>query len=100
MRRQLGRHRMVVALNFCRVKVFDLVDQELVQGYQARSEPVNDLAFHPSGNFMLTGSEDETVNVLDLLNGRSMYTRTGHTGCVIAVAFNYKRFRYACAEAD
>uniref|UniRef100_A0A1B0FA97 Uncharacterized protein n=1 Tax=Glossina morsitans morsitans TaxID=37546 RepID=A0A1B0FA97_GLOMM len=42
---------VAVALSCCRVNVFDLVAQELVQLYQVYSEPANDLAFYPSGKF-------------------------------------------------
>uniref|UniRef100_A0A1A9VKW4 WD_REPEATS_REGION domain-containing protein n=1 Tax=Glossina austeni TaxID=7395 RepID=A0A1A9VKW4_GLOAU len=42
---------VALALTCRRVKVFDLVAQELVQLYQVHSEPVNDLAFYSSGKF-------------------------------------------------
>lgn len=39
---------------------------------------VNSFSFHPSSNFMITGSGDSTVKILDLLEGRLMYTLHGH----------------------
>lgn len=40
---------------------------------------VNSFSFHPSSNFMITGSSDSTVKILDLLEGRLIYTLHGHT---------------------
>jgi centriolar protein POC1 len=39
---------------------------------------VNSVAFHPSGNFLLTASNDATLKIFDLLEGRLIYTLHGH----------------------
>jgi WD40 repeat protein len=39
---------------------------------------VNSVAFHPNGNYLLTGSSDATLKVFDLLEGRLIYTLHGH----------------------
>lgn len=39
---------------------------------------VNNVAFHPSGNFLLTASSDATLKIFDLLEGRLIYTLHGH----------------------
>ena len=44
----------------------------------AHSGPVNNLAFHPTGNYLVTASNDSTLKILDLLEGRLFYTLHGH----------------------
>ena len=44
----------------------------------AHSGPVNSLSFHASGNYLTTCSDDSTLKVLDLLEGRLFYTLHGH----------------------
>ncbi|XP_017470938.1 PREDICTED: POC1 centriolar protein homolog [Rhagoletis zephyria] len=40
---------------------------ELIQLCQVHSSPENDVAFHPGGNFLVTGGDDDTITLLDLL---------------------------------
>lgn len=42
------------------------------------SAAVNALSFHPSGNYLLTASSDSTLKILDLMEGRLLYTLHGH----------------------
>ncbi len=42
------------------------------------SATVNSLSFHPSGNYLITASSDSTLKILDLLEGRLLYTLHGH----------------------
>lgn len=39
---------------------------------------VNSLSFHPAGNFLITASGDSTVKILDLVEGKLLYTLHGH----------------------
>ncbi len=52
---------------------------------------VNSVAFHPNGNYLLTASNDATLKVFDLLEGRLIYTLHGHqvnTILNILITFN------------
>lgn len=47
------------------------------------SEPVHSagissFSFHPSNNYLISGSSDSTLKILDLLEGRLIYTLHGH----------------------
>ena len=46
--------------------------------FSAHSAPVNKLSFHSTGNYLLTGSDDATIKIFDLLEGRILYTLHGH----------------------
>lgn len=39
---------------------------------------VNSLSFHPAGNFLITASGDSTLKILDLVEGKLLYTLHGH----------------------
>ena len=49
--------------NANRVKIYDLKANKLLQLYQTHSNIINSLDFHPSGNYLLTGSDDGTMKV-------------------------------------
>ncbi|CAJ0963250.1 unnamed protein product [Ranitomeya imitator] len=61
---------------------------------------VNCLSFHPSGKFLLSASNDGTVKVLDLLEGRLLYTLHGHQGPVLSVAFSRDGDQFASGGTD
>ena len=44
----------------------------------AHAGSVNKVSFHPSGNYLVTGSDDGTLKIFDLLEGRIFYTLHGH----------------------
>lgn len=39
---------------------------------------VNGLSFHPSGSFLISASSDSTVKIMDLVEGKLLYTLHGH----------------------
>jgi centriolar protein POC1 len=45
--------------------------------FSAHTAAVNSLAFHASGNYLLSGSDDATLKIYDLLEGRLFYTLHG-----------------------
>ncbi|MEQ2228393.1 hypothetical protein ILYODFUR_008355, partial [Ilyodon furcidens] len=45
---------------------------------QVHSGAVNSLSFHPAGNFLITASSDSTMKILDLVEGKLLYTLHGH----------------------
>lgn len=58
------------------------------------------VAFHPSGNYLLSGSRDGQAKILDLLEGRPIYTLLGHDNAVTAVAFSHDGKRFATGGSD
>ncbi|KAF3814585.1 hypothetical protein GH733_017743, partial [Mirounga leonina] len=61
---------------------------------------VNCVSFHPSGNYLLTASSDGTLKILDLLEGRLIYTLQGHTGPVFTVSFSKGGELFSSGGAD
>ncbi|CAG5120677.1 unnamed protein product [Candidula unifasciata] len=73
---------------------------KILQNHTAHSGSVNKLSFHASGNYLLTGSDDATLKIFDLLEGRIFYTLHGHQGPVTAVTFSTSGDYFASGGHD
>ncbi|PAA75880.1 hypothetical protein BOX15_Mlig012063g1 [Macrostomum lignano] len=73
---------------------------KLVQHYPVHEGPANGIAFHPSGNFLLSAGDDSTLRLYDLLEGRLIYTLRGHDGAVTACSFSVCGANFASGGAD
>ena len=58
------------------------------------------VSFHPSGVYLLSASEDSTMKIFDLLEGRPIYTLSGHKGAITAAAFSSSGDQFASGGAD
>ena len=81
-------------------QLWDLRTNQLLQHYRAHSGPVTHLSFHPSGNFLLTSSNDTTLKVWDLREGQLFYTLHGHEGATLGTSFSPAGDYFASAGAD
>lgn len=69
----------VVELEWTSIKyLFAVIKHVCVYVFPVHSGVVNSLAFHPAGNFLITASSDSTVKILDLVEGKLVYTLHGH----------------------
>jgi centriolar protein POC1 len=81
--------------------IHDLRKNELVQVYQKlHTGPVNKFAFHPSGDYAVTVSEDANIKILDLVEGRPIYTLHGPREALYAVGFSKDGALLATAGKD
>ena len=53
----------------CTIKLWDSRSNQLLQHYDAHGGPVQSIAFHPSGNFLLSASSDNSLKVRRRWNG-------------------------------
>lgn len=92
---------VAVALSYGRTKIYDIRAQKLVQLYEVHAGgSVNDVAFHPSGNYLATVGDDKTLKILDVLEGRPIFTLLGHTDSVNAVAWSKDGDMFATGGND
>lgn len=68
-------------------KVYDLRANKLRQNYLLH-DCTTCLSWHPNGNFLLTSGEDGSIRIVDVLEGRPLYTLKSHEGPVNTVAFS------------
>ena len=50
--------------------------------------PVDSVAYAPDGRTLASGSEDKTIKLWDMSDGRLLRTLSGHAGLVVSVAFS------------
>jgi centriolar protein POC1 len=62
-----GQPFIATAMTHNVVKVYDLKTYKLHQHYDCHKGSVNSVAFHPSGHFLITGSDDKTCKVTNFL---------------------------------
>jgi centriolar protein POC1 len=71
-----------------------------LQHYDAHTDSVNSVAFHPNGRFLLSASNDSTLKIWDLRNGHILYTLYGHEGPSTSVNFSPCGDFFTTAGAD
>jgi len=72
----------------------------LLQHFDAHNESVNSIAFHPSGKYLITTSNDATLKVWDLRVGNILYTLYGHEGASTCANFSPCGDYFASAGID
>ena len=58
------------------------------------------MSFHPSGNYLLSASSDNSLKIFDLIEGRPFYTLHGHKAPVLDAAFSPSGEFFASGGAD
>eukprot|EP00768_Dysnectes_brevis_P007399 gnl/Dysnectes_brevis/6231_a9519_333.p1 GENE.gnl/Dysnectes_brevis/6231_a9519_333~~gnl/Dysnectes_brevis/6231_a9519_333.p1 ORF type:complete len:302 (+),score=74.19 gnl/Dysnectes_brevis/6231_a9519_333:567-1472(+) len=82
------------------LQLWDCRSQAVLQHYSCHTDRILDASFHPSGRAVATASADGCAKVLDLEQGRAVYTVRGHEGSVNAVEFCSDGSVFATGGAD
>ena len=81
----LGEERPNALLELLRATArMDLLHGEL----RGHEDDITAVAFSPDGNYILTGSSDNTARLWETSSGRQLHVLQGHDGNVVAVAFS------------
>jgi len=56
--------------------------------FKGHEKKINSIAFDPTGNFLVSGSDDNAAKLWDTTNGAVIRTLRGHDGPVTSVAFS------------
>ena len=70
------------------VKIYETRMRKILQLYEIHEGAVNGLSFHTSGNYLVTASQEGSLKVLDLLEGRPSYTLYGSKSPIHTVKFS------------
>lgn len=69
--------------------IYDIRNGKMVQCYKdIHTKDITGFGFHPCGDFATTVAEDQTVKILDVIEGRPVFTMFGHSQGVTSVSFS------------
>lgn len=92
-------HSLAVALNSGSVRIYDIRCNKLLQHYILHDNATS-VSWHPSSSFLLTSGKDKGIRVVDVLEGKPIYTVTGHETEVSCVRFDKTGDYFASGGAD
>lgn len=97
----LSEHFVAISSSNNMIRVFDLRNlAKIVQFYKPFNDSVNCLEFHPNGHYLLASSSDSTSKLINVVEGRLIYTLKGHFKSVFNCTFNYDGSRFLTSGKD
>src|SRR5262249_44309167 len=70
------------------VALWDVATGQRIRDLVGHTGPINDAAFSPDGQSLLTGGGDKPARLWSADSGRPLATLVGHTGPVAGIAFS------------
>lgn len=92
-------HSLAVALNSGSVRIYDVRSSKLLQHYILHDNTTS-VSWHPFSGFLLTSGKDKSIRIVDVLEGKPIYTLTGHEGEINCVRFDKTGEYFASAGTD
>lgn len=97
----LSEHFIAVSSSNNMIRIFDLRNMaRIVQFYRPFNDSVNCLQFHPSGHYLLASSADATSKLINVVEGRLLYTLKGHYKSIFHCTFSNDGTRFLTAGKD
>ena len=100
---RLAIHRngysVAVAMNSGSVRLYDTRARKLQQHYVLH-DATSSVAWHPYANYLLTGGLDGTMKIVDIMEGKPLYTLTCNSVGVNSAKFSVDGEKFASAGAD
>jgi centriolar protein POC1 len=81
------------------VRVYDVRMKKLQQHYVLHDNTTS-TCWHPHANFLLSSGKDGKLIVVDVMEGRPLYTIGGHEGAVNCVRFSQDGEYFASGGSD
>lgn len=94
-----NNNSVAVALSSGAVRVYELRTRKLQQHYVLHTETTY-LSWHPTDNYLLTCGKDGKVRIVDVVEGRPIYTLGGHDGEVTCIKFSPDGDYFATGGTD
>jgi WD40 repeat protein len=82
------------------IRLYDFESGEIVNLLKGHTNIIQSLAFSANGNFLISGSADQTAIIWNLETKEKLQTLSGHTGNITAVAFTSDSKRVVTASSD
>lgn len=81
------------------VRVYDIRMEKLQQHYVLHDSTTS-VCWHPCANYLISTGKDGKVIIVDVMEGRPLYTLGGHQGAVFCVRFSADGEFFASGGAD
>lgn len=92
-----------VACGDGRILICDLASRKVVQEFKGHDKAARCVSFSASGRYLLSGGEDHTVRLWNVVAGKEAHVYEGHDGPVTAVGFariSMAQQRYAVSSSE
>lgn len=97
----LNNYAIAVAMDSGSVRVYDMRNKKLQQHYTVHQNSVtNYVSWHPQACYFMCSSKDGKVLIVDVMEGRPLYTLNGHEGSVNTCKFNSDGSCFATGGID
>lgn len=90
---------VAVAMNSGSVRIYDIRALKLQQHYILHDNTTC-VTWHPYANYLLTSGKDTNMRIVDVMEGRPLYTLTSHDKSIECVAFSNDGGYFASGSAD
>lgn len=92
-------HSLAVGLNSGSVRIYDIRSKKLLQHYVLHDSTTS-VSWHPSSGFLLTAGNDKSIRIIDVLEGKPIYTLSGHGNKVNCIRFDNSGGYFVSGGAD
>lgn len=90
---------IAVGMNSGTIRIYDIRANKLQQHYKLHEETTG-VDFHPKANYLLTSGTEGRIIIVDIIEGRPLYTLSGHEGPVLCAKFNSDGSLFASGGND
>lgn len=90
---------VAVAMNSGSVRIYDIRALKLQQHYILHDN-TKCVSWHPYANYLLTCGADGNLRIVDVMEGRPLYTLSAHEKPVECVAFSKDGYYFASGSQD
>ncbi|NDJ62327.1 MAG: protein kinase, partial [Chloroflexi bacterium] len=82
------------------ITLWTLDDSMGTRTFTGRSGNINAIAFHPNGQWLLSGTNDNLIDIWDITGSEVLYQLEGHTGAITSVAITRDGQLFASSSSD
>ncbi|MBA3900591.1 MAG: WD40 repeat domain-containing protein [Bacteroidetes bacterium] len=92
---------LAIAAGDCSVRILDAISMEELHQFGAHAQSANSVAFHPSGDYLISGGKDAHFNIWNIKDKYKLVKSVpAHNYAVYGIAFNPQGTLMATASRD
>ena len=79
---------LIAFISHTTIKIIDVQDGQIINKLEGHTDTVLSIAFSPDGQYIASGSLDNTIRLWDIKKFKQVSCFTGHTDAVLSIAFS------------